>query len=127
MATSEGNPLARNGGLSYLEIPTLEPRRSADFYGAVLGWSIDRRSDDDIRFSDGAGLLLGRFVRDRAAAPAPALVPIFYVVGLDAAVARAAAHGGEIVQPVTPEGDVRVARLRDPAGNHVGLWELGGG
>src|SRR5258706_10819216 len=55
------NPLARHGGVSYLEIPALDPRRSADFYARVFGWQIDQRTSDDFRFSDGAGLLIGRF------------------------------------------------------------------
>jgi predicted enzyme related to lactoylglutathione lyase len=121
---SDGNPLARHGGLSYLEIPAADPRRSATFYEQVLGWRIDRRSDDDLRFMDAKGLLLGRFAIDRAPSREPGWSPVFYVDGLDAAIARAVAAGGEVVQAIRPEGDVRVARLRDPAGNQLGLWQF---
>lgn len=121
---NDKNPLARHGGLSYLEIPTGDPARSAAFYQRVAGWSIDRRSPRDIRFSDGGGLLIGRFVDGRAAAPAPALLPYLYVDDVDAAVAHAADSGGETVKPPTPEGDIRVAQVRDPAGNVIGLWQF---
>ena len=45
--------LARHGGLSYLEIPAVDPRRSAAFYAAVLGWNVRGQDSDDPRFEDG--------------------------------------------------------------------------
>jgi predicted enzyme related to lactoylglutathione lyase len=36
--------LARHGGLSYLEIPAIDPRQSAAFYEKVVGWNV--RGDD---------------------------------------------------------------------------------
>jgi predicted enzyme related to lactoylglutathione lyase len=35
-----------------------------------------------------------------------------------------AANGGEVVDAPFLEGDVWVARLRDPAGNTIGLWQF---
>jgi predicted enzyme related to lactoylglutathione lyase len=121
---SDANPLARHGGLSYLEIPAVDPRRSADFYEHVVGWRIDRRTDDDFRFSDGSGLLIGRWVVGRGAAREPGWVPLLYVTSLDEAMALAVARGGETVEAPYAEGDVRVARVRDPAGNLLGLWQF---
>ena len=121
----KANPLARHGGLSYLEVPAAEPERSAEFYARVAGWKIDRRAEMDYRFSDGAGLLLGRFVIDRPPAREPGLTPVFYVDALDAALDAARAHGGEVAEPARREGDVRMARVRDPAGNLIGLWQFG--
>ncbi|MCU1276495.1 MAG: Glyoxalase family protein [bacterium] len=123
--SSDANPLARHGGLSYLEIPAIDSSKSAAFYGQVLGWQIDQRTDDDFRFSGADGLLIGRWVSDRVAAREPGLVPFMYVDGLDAAVARVTANGGEVVKAPYAEGDVRVARIRDPAGNLIGLWQFG--
>lgn len=122
---SDGNPLARHGRLSYLEIPARDAARAAAFYAHVFGWRIDDRGGGDFRFGDGDGLLIGRFARERAAGEG--FVPYVYVDGVDAAVARAAAHGGELVQAPYAEGDLRVARVRDPAGNLVGLWQLAAG
>jgi predicted enzyme related to lactoylglutathione lyase len=149
--TRNTNPLARHGGLSYLEIPALDPGTSAAFYEQVVGWKIEQRAPGDVRFSDAAGLLIGRWVTGRASDPTaedprPAgeagvptprarppiareagFCPVIYVEGLDAAAARVEAAGGEMIQPPHAEGDVRVARVRDPAGNALGLWEFAGG
>lgn len=122
--SNDANPLARHGGLSYLKIPTIDPRRSATFYEQLLGWRIDRRSDDDFRFSDGDGLLIGRWVEGRAAGREPGFLLFFYVEDLDAAIARVTANGGEVAEPPRPEGDVRVATVRDPSGNAIGLWQF---
>ncbi len=35
------------------------------------------------------------------------------------------AGGGEIATQPYPEGDLRVATFRDPAGNEVGVWQQG--
>lgn len=122
---NDANPLARHGGLTYLEIPAREPQAVAAFYESVLGWKIDRRSERDFRFADADMLLIGRFVADRAAAREGGFVPFVYVVGIDAAVARAGKAGGEVCEAIRPENDIRVVRLRDPAGNVIGLWEFG--
>ncbi len=44
--------LARNGGLSYLEIPAVDARQSAAFYEKVLGWKLRGHDTDDPRFED---------------------------------------------------------------------------
>jgi predicted enzyme related to lactoylglutathione lyase len=117
------NPLARHGGLSYLEIPASDPGRSAVFYANVLGWQIDQRAEADFRFADARGLLIGRWVSGRAASGEAGPLPFFYVDRLDAALA-AAQDGGEVVKPAYREGDVLVAWIRDPAGNVLGLWQF---
>jgi predicted enzyme related to lactoylglutathione lyase len=58
--------LARHGGLSYLEIPALDPRRSAAFYEKVLGWNVREPGTDEPRFDDPSGHLIGRWVTGRA-------------------------------------------------------------
>jgi predicted enzyme related to lactoylglutathione lyase len=118
------NPLARHGGLTYLEIPALDARRTATFYAHVVGWQIDERAADDFRFSDGDGRMIGRFAMGREIARAPGILPFVYVNDLDAAVARARANGGETVKPPYAEGDVRVATVGDPDGNVIGLWQF---
>jgi len=115
--------LARHGGLTYLEIPAGNPARSAEFYRRVFDWKIQRRGDEDLRFEDATGHLIGRWVIGRAVAPEAGLVPYLYVDRLDEAVERVAAHGGAVVRVPYPEGNVRVALVRDPAGNVIGLWQ----
>ena len=36
-----------------------------------------------------------------------------------------AEHGGEVVRPPYPEGDLWVATFSDPAGNVLGVWQHG--
>jgi predicted enzyme related to lactoylglutathione lyase len=118
------NPLARHGGLSYLELPALDPAQSAAFYSQVLGWKIDQRSDDDFRFADGQGLLIGRWVRVDAVAQGRGPVPFYYVSDLDRAIEYVGECRCEVVEAVKLEGDLRLARVRDPAGNTLGLWQF---
>src|SRR5271169_4947460 len=58
--------LTRHGGLSYLEIPAVDARRSATFYEKVCGWKIEERAADDWRFSDPSGHLIGSWKIGRA-------------------------------------------------------------
>jgi Glyoxalase/Bleomycin resistance protein/Dioxygenase superfamily len=44
----------RPSGISYLRVPASEPRRSAAFYEAVFGWTVDTERDDP-SFEDGTG------------------------------------------------------------------------
>jgi predicted enzyme related to lactoylglutathione lyase len=117
--------LTRHGGLSYLEIPAVDARRSATFYEAVLGWSIRGHDTDDPRFADRTGHLIGRWDTGRAISREPGLLPYFYSDHIDSAVKRVVAHGGAIVEGPYPEGDLWVATVRDPAGNVIGLWQQG--
>ena len=121
---SEANPLAKHGHLSYLEIPAMDPRQSAAFYERVFGWKIDQRSKDDFRFSGRDGLLIGRWVTGRVASREAGVLSLIYVDDIEAAIARVSSSGGEIVKAPYAEGDVRVARIRDPAGNLLGLWQF---
>jgi uncharacterized protein len=117
--------LAKQGALSYLEIPAVDAHRSAAFYENVLGWSIRQRESDNPRFEDATGHLIGRWVTDRVVWREPGLLPYLYVDFIDDAVGRVAAHGGEVVKAPYPEGELWVATVRDPAGNLIGLWQEG--
>jgi predicted enzyme related to lactoylglutathione lyase len=117
--------VARPGGLSYLEIPAVDPRRSAAFYEQVLGWSAQERGTDDFRFDDATGHLIGRWVAGRVISREPGLLPYFYVDRIDDAMAQVGSHGGELVKAPYPEGNLWVATVRDPAGNLIGLWQAG--
>jgi predicted enzyme related to lactoylglutathione lyase len=117
--------LARHGGLSYLEIPAVDARRSATFYEKVLGWKLQERGTDDLRFTDLTGHLIGRWVTGHAISRQPGLLPYFYIDHIDSAVERVVAHGGEVVKAPYPEGDLWVATVRDPAGTVIGLWQQG--
>ena len=115
--------LARHGGLSYLEIPAADARRSASFYQKVLDWNVSGADTDRPKFQDQTGHLIGRWVTGRAISREPGLVPYFYVDHIDEVVKRAEANGGKVIEGPRPEGNLSVATVRDPAGNVIGLWE----
>lgn len=117
--------LARNGGLSYLEIPTIDARRSAEFYQKVLGWLPRGDDPDHPKFSDPGGHLIGKWVTGRAISREAGLLPFIYVNQVRAAVEKVVASGGEIVKAPYAEGTLLVAVIRDPAGNIIGLWQDG--
>jgi len=123
--TGVGSRLARHGGLSYLEIPAVDVRQSADFYANVIGWNVRGQDTDDPRFSDATEHLIGRWVTGRVISREPGLLPYIYVNRIDDVVAKVAPHGGEVVKPPYPEGNLWVATVRDPAGNVIGLWQQG--
>lgn len=115
--------LARHGGLTYLEIPATDPVRSASFYEKIFGWRIDRRDDDDLRFADRTGHLIGRWALGRAISREAGLLPYIYVDGIHEAVELAGANCGVVVSPIRNEGNLWVATVGDPAGNLIGLWQ----
>jgi predicted enzyme related to lactoylglutathione lyase len=115
--------LARHGGLSYLEIPAIDARKSAAFYAKVLGWNLQDVDSDHPKFMDQTGHLLGRWVTGRMAAKETGLLPYIYVDGIEEVVKRVVPEGGEIVKPIYAEGNLWVATIRDPAGNVIGLWQ----
>jgi predicted enzyme related to lactoylglutathione lyase len=115
--------LSRPGGLSYIEIPAIEPAVSAKFYQAVLGWTIETNHWSETRFTDPGGYLIGRWVALPTRGEDSGVVPYFYVANIAEAVDRAVAAGAYLVHSIRPEGNLKVARLRDPAGVLIGLWQ----
>ena len=116
--------VARLGGVTYLHIAARDPRRSAAFYQAVFDWTL-RGDPDHPSFEDGTGHVIGRWVTDLGVAGEAGVVPYVYVARIDDTLARITAHGGDIVTPPYPEGDLWVATFHDPAGNVVGVWQQG--
>jgi uncharacterized protein len=116
--------VARPGGISYLRIPAVDPRASAEFHAEVFGWLVDtgRASPS---FTDGTGHVIGHFRADLAVAEDAGVRPDVYVDPVDGGVAAVEALGGEIVDRPYPEGTLWVATFRDPAGNVVGIWQTG--
>jgi hypothetical protein len=112
--------VARPGGVSYLAIPARDVARSAAFYQAVFGWEL-RGDPDTPSFSDGTGHVIGHWRTDLEPAGEAGVRPYVYVEDLGAALERAAAQGAEVVEPYA-EGTLRIAVIRDPGGNAIGIW-----
>jgi predicted enzyme related to lactoylglutathione lyase len=123
MQVSE-HPVFRPGGISYLRIPATDPQASADFYEAVFGWTV-RRDGEDPAFEDGTGHVIGHFRSDHQVAGEAGVRPYVFVESLDETLEKARANGAAVMTEPYPEGDLWVALILDPAGNAVGVWQLG--
>ena len=114
--------LARHGGLSYLEIPAMDARRSAAFYQCVFGWKLRDEDADQPKFSDQTGHLIGRWVTGRAISWQPGLLPYIYVDHIDDVVNRFRQMGERLSDRLI-EREIYGFRFRDPAGIVVGVWQ----
>jgi hypothetical protein len=117
----EGESLG-HGRHSYVQIPAVDTRASATFYEKVFGWQIRGDGDVHLSFTDATGDMIGAWVTGRAIGD-PGVLPYISVDDIDTIVETIAASGGEIVKAIYPEGDLRVATFRDPAGNEIGVWQ----
>ena len=112
--------------LCYLQIPAADPHQSAAFYEQVFGWHIRHRDTGHPSFDDATGNVSGAWVTGRPIAREPGLLPYIWVDDIDATLAQAAAHGGEVVEPRRhdgPDSTSWIAMFRDPAGNLIGLYQ----
>jgi predicted enzyme related to lactoylglutathione lyase len=126
-SAAEGEPkIFRPAGISYLRIPAPDPQPLAAFYEAVFDWKVDRDRRDP-SFEDGSGHVIGHFVADVPVAGAARVRPYVYVTDVDETLHEVVVHGGKVATAPYPEGKLRVATFRDPAGNEIGIWQQAGG
>ncbi len=112
----------------YLQIPAVDVGQSAAFYEKVFGWNIRGRDSGHPSFDDATGNVSGAWFTGLAPAREAGLIVSIWVDGIEATLARAAAHGGEVVEGPhadSPGSSSRIATFRDPAGNLLGLYEEG--
>ena len=115
--------LTRNGKLSYMQIPATDAAGLAEFYEAVFGWTISPGRPDHVSFQDASGDLIGAFVTQWPAGE-PGIVPYISVDDVDAILESVVTRGGSVHTQPYLEGNLNVARFRDPAGNVVGVWRM---
>ena len=116
-------PTSKNGKVCYIEMPTTDVARSADFYAKVFGWSVRRRGDGATAFDDTTGQVSGAWRVGRPASDQPGLLIYIMVDSVAAACDAVVANGGQIVQPVGGDPGELTARFRDPGGNVLGLYQ----
>jgi uncharacterized protein len=122
MAADGESGVFRPAGISYLRIPSGDPRRTGAFYEAVFGWKVDLDRDNP-SFEDGTGHLIGHIHADMEVVGEAGIRPYVYVESVEETLERITANGGEVVTPAYPEGDLKVAVFRDPTGNVLGIWQ----
>src|SRR5437016_10461301 len=112
-----------NGKICYIEIPSTDVARSADFYRRVFGWNVRQRGDGHSAFDDTTGQVSGTWVLGRPPSAQPGLLVYIMVDSVAASLDAIVANGGEIVQPIGADAPEITARFRDPAGNIIGLYQ----
>jgi predicted enzyme related to lactoylglutathione lyase len=116
-------PTLANGKICYIEIPSTDVARSADFYSRVFGWRIRQRGDGHSAFDDTTGQVSGTWVIGRPPSSQPGLLVYIMVDSVAAHLDAIVANGGEIVQPIGADAPEITARFCDPAGNVIGLYQ----
>ncbi len=116
-------PTIGHGKICFLQIPTTDIARSAEFYKSVFGWNLRRREDGRTAFDDGVGEVSGEWVLGRRPSSEPGLLVYIMVESVAATVEMIVAHGGEIVQAIGADAPEITARFRDPGGNVVGIYQ----
>ncbi len=116
-----------NGKICYVEIPAVDVARSAEFYAQVFGWEIRQRGDGSTAFDDATGEVSGAWVTDRPPSGEPGVLVYVMVDSVVETVDDVTAAGGRIVQPIGADAPEITARLADPAGNVIGLYQEPGG
>ncbi len=116
-------PTRANGKICYIEIPSDDVQRSADFYAKVFGWNIRRRGDGATAFDDGLGEVSGAWKTGRSPASHAGFVIYIMVDSVAAAIEAVVRHGGTVIQPIGRDPGEITARIADPAGNLIGLYQ----
>jgi predicted enzyme related to lactoylglutathione lyase len=115
-------PTTGNGKICYIEMPTTDLRRSAEFYQKVFGWNIRQRGDGATSFDDGVGEVSGAWVLGRPP-QTPGFMVYIMVDSVEKTIDAVIANGGELTQPIGGDAPEITARFRDPGGNIVGLYQ----
>ncbi len=121
----DGPPTLGTGKICYLEIPAADVERSSAFYRDAFGWQLRERGDGEIAFDDAVGEVSGTWVTGRPIPAEPGIMVHLMVADLTGVLEKVRAAGGEVVLECRP-GTERVAHIRDPAGNLVGVYEQPG-
>ena len=117
------SPKYSNGKICYIEIPSTDIARSAEFYQKVFGWNVRTRGDGSTAFDDTVGEVSGSWVKGRPAATSPGFMIYVMVDSVEDAVKSAVAAGAKLVQPIGVDAPEITARVSDPAGNVIGLYQ----
>ena len=87
------------------------------------GWSVRQRGDGSLAFDDGIGEVSGTWILGRTPSSQPGLLLYIMVDSVAATLDAVIANGGEVVQPIGADAPEVTARVRDPAGNVIGLYQ----
>jgi predicted enzyme related to lactoylglutathione lyase len=121
---------AATGAFCWVDLAATDVDRARGFYGRLFGWSSRRCFSNRDSFT--CARLSGETVASiyqldqsvRARGMPSHWTPYVRVDDIDAALARVARLGGQIIVGPTAVSDTaRAALIFDPVGAHVGLWQ----
>jgi len=104
-------------GIGHFDIAGPDLARLSTFYSSVLDWQVTPRGPGYAMLATPEGSPNGALVEAETAALTIGIV----VPDLTAALTSAEQHGGSIAMPLTDNGWVKKAQVRDPAGNLLTL------
>ncbi|ANZ39795.1 hypothetical protein BBK82_30900 [Lentzea guizhouensis] len=122
------------GALAWFEIHVRDVTKAAEFYGTVFGWTFDPLGDADesldgylvitLANGEGAGGGLARTATPDEPAGRASSVLYLQVDDIPRTVELALSAGAAVHRPLMDIGGGHglCAIIRDPDGNHVGLW-----
>lgn len=120
--------------VSYFELPARDLERAATFYRSAFGWDVRPLEWDGptylrVRPASGADSgITGGLSEPGPYVPEQPLL-VIHVAGerLEQVIERVVAAGGSVEIPVTTVGSFGTfARICDPEGHPLGLWQTGG-
>ena len=116
-------PSSINGKICYVQIPAIDIERSSEFYKQVFGWNVRTNTHGYLAFDDTTGEVSGSWVTGRPPSSKPGLLIYVMVDSVAAALDAVVAAGGEIVQPIGGDAPEITARVLDPGGNVIGIYQ----
>ena len=117
-------PTSANGKICYIEMPATNVASSSEFYKKVFGWNMRTRGNGAVAFDDTIGEVSGSFVLGRPpSSGTPGMLVYVMCDSVAATLDAVVANGGKIVQPIGGDAPEITARVSDPAGNVIGLYQ----
>jgi uncharacterized protein len=116
-------PTLGNGKICYIEMPSLDVKKSAEFYRKAFGWNIRTRGDGAVSFDDGVGQVSGVWVLGRKPFLGDGLTIHIMVDDIEDAMRGVKENGGTIVEGVGAHAPEITAKFKDVAGNVFGLYQ----
>ena len=116
-------PTLGHGKVCYVDLPAVDVEESSSFYSRLFGWTLRQRHDGAVSFDDGVGQVSGTWTLGRRPASDPGVLLYIWVDDVAVTLDRVVECGGAIVQPIGADPGELTARIADPAGNVIGLYQ----
>ncbi|RVU39943.1 VOC family protein [Rheinheimera riviphila] len=108
--------------INYLELPSLNPQASKDFFTALFGWRFEDYGPDYIAFF-GAGIDGGFYRSNIVATPAQGgTLVVLKSANLAQSLAEVTAIGATIVKPIFSFPGGHRFEFLEPGGNQLAIW-----